>query len=58
MIIYENNVGYKTRSLIDYTSIQSTSVVKKRPLDSLDKLTSENCKFLKTLGLTLKRKSC
>lgn len=60
MIIYEdtNRCGYKTPPLIDDCFIQSTAVAKKRPHTSSNKLSSENCKFLKKIGLTLKKKSC
>ena len=59
MIIYEGsgNCGYKTPAVIDFGFIQPTSVVKNRSITPLHQITSENCKFLKKIGLVLKKKN-
>lgn len=57
MIVYESSCDfkYKIPAIVDFNFIHPKSVVSKRPLY---KLTSENCAFLKKIGLTLKKKSC
>lgn len=60
MIIYSESDHYadeyKAPVRIDPDFIHSKTVAVKRPITTLHNISSENCEFLKTLGLTLNKK--